>query len=181
MCGAAAIIPGLAIGSGVLGAVSSIGQGNSALSTAKRQAGYYNTQAAQATQQGDFQADQALTQGQQVIGAQRTGYGSGNIDVNSGSAQRVQESAQVLSEEDAQNIRLNAAREAWGYRTQASEVVSQAKQQQKSSGISSLGSLLTAGAGAYSLYSNLGLGGSGLKLQGQKTALTKNAAFVRNM
>ncbi|SER46301.1 MULTISPECIES: virion core protein, T7 gp14 family [Pseudomonas] len=181
MCGPAAILPALAVGSGVLGAVNSIGQANAAAATAKRQAGYLNTQAAQTIEQGGYQSDQALTQGQHVIGAQRAAYGGGNIDVNSGSALRVQESAQTLSEEDAQNIRLNAARQAWGYQTQAKEVVNQAKQQKKSAAMSAVGSLLTAGAGAYSLYGSLGSAGSGLSLQGQKTALTKNAAFVRNM
>ena len=54
-----------------------------------------------------------------AIGAQRAAFAGGNIDVSFGSAVDVQADAAFLGEMDALQIRTNAAREAWGYKVQA--------------------------------------------------------------
>lgn len=52
-------------------------------------------------------------------GTQRSGYAGQNVDVNSGSALDVQMDTAYQGELDAIAIRVNAAREAWGYKVEA--------------------------------------------------------------
>ena len=56
-----------------------------------------------------------------LIGSQRASFAGNNVDIASGSAADVQADAAFLGELDAQTIRTNAMREAWGYRQQAEE------------------------------------------------------------
>lgn len=80
----------------------------------------------------DLQAKDAEARGEQeaakfrqgvraLVSEQRTGFAAGNIDVNYGSAVDTQADAEFLGELDALTIRTNAAREAWGYRVQATD------------------------------------------------------------
>lgn len=57
----------------------------------------------------------------QLIGSQRVGFAAGNIDVGVGSAVDTQADTAMLGELDAMTIRQNAAREAWGYKVQATD------------------------------------------------------------
>lgn len=57
-----------------------------------------------------------------MVGTQRAGFAAGNIDVASGSALDVQADTAFLGELDAQAIRNNARREAWGYKVQAEDL-----------------------------------------------------------
>jgi len=57
-----------------------------------------------------------------LIGSQRAGFAAGNIDVASGSALDVQADTATLGELDAVQIRTNAAREAWGFKVQATDL-----------------------------------------------------------
>ena len=80
----------------------------------------------------EFQAVDALARGKetekrsrqntnQVIGAQRTSFAAQGVDVNKGSPLDVQADAAYLGELDALTIRNNAAKEAYGYRTQGTD------------------------------------------------------------
>lgn len=53
-----------------------------------------------------------------VIGQQRAAFGAAGVALDTGSAVEVQETTQRVIELDALQIRNNAAREAWGLRTQ---------------------------------------------------------------
>lgn len=57
-----------------------------------------------------------------AIGAQRAGFAAGNIAVGFGSAVDVQADAAFLGELDALQIRQNAAREAWGFKVEATDL-----------------------------------------------------------
>ncbi len=81
----------------------------------------------------DLQAKDAIARGAEAesrfrsqirgtIGAQRAGIAAGNVDVSFGSAVDVQGDAAFLGELDALTLRTNAAREAWGYRVQATDI-----------------------------------------------------------
>lgn len=61
-----------------------------------------------------------------MIGSQRAGFAAGNIDVSYGSAVDVQADAAFLGELDSLTIRTNAAREAWGYKVNATDLRQQA-------------------------------------------------------
>ena len=66
------------------------------------------------------------TQVRGIIGQQRAGIAANNIDVAFGSAVDTQADAAFLGELDALTIRTNAAREAWGYDVQASDLTARA-------------------------------------------------------
>jgi hypothetical protein len=81
----------------------------------------------------ELQADDAIVRGQQeegihrlkvrgMIGSQRAAWGASGADVNSGNAVDVQADTARFGELDALTIRMNAAREAWGYRVGASDM-----------------------------------------------------------
>ena len=72
----------------------------------------------------DLQAKDAV---RGLVGSQRAGVAAGNIDVGYGSAVDVQADAAYLGELDARAIRSNAAREAWGYQVQATDLRTRAK------------------------------------------------------
>lgn len=95
-----------------------------------------------------------------VIGTERAGIASGNIDVGYGSAVDVQADAAFLGELDALTIRTNAAREAWGYEVQAGDLRARAAIARKTGYYASqAGSAIassTALAGAGTLATNAG-------------------------
>jgi hypothetical protein len=93
-----------------------------------RQNAYFNKlQAEDAIRRGDTEAQALEKQTQQLIGSQRAGYAAQGIDVEGGSALAMQTDTAALSAEDQLKIRNNAWREAWGYRVQAEDLVSQAE------------------------------------------------------
>lgn len=108
------------------------------------------------------QADDALLRGTkeearyrriiaQVAGQQRAQFGSRNVALSGTALDLLSDTAQV-GEEDALTIRNNAAREAWGYRNQASEASRWGANQKANSYGQGAGTLLTAGARAYENY-----------------------------
>ncbi len=93
---------------------------------AAKKAGEFNAQVA------ELQAKDALARGKQdeqayrlqvqgLMGTQRTDFAGQNVDVESQSALDVRSDTAYLGELDAQQIRANAQREAWGYRVQAQQ------------------------------------------------------------
>jgi hypothetical protein len=109
----------------------------------------------------EFQADEALSRGflesarhqasvRRLTSTQRAGYASQGIDVFSGSATDVRDSAKSLGEVDAMMIRNNAVREAFGYRVQATSARDEAASARRRGTYGTIGTLLTGGAQAYS-------------------------------
>lgn len=90
-------------------------------------AGVAGLQATDALERGDQAEARFRTQIRGAIGAQRTGFAAGNVDVGFGSAVDVQADAAFLGELDALTIKTNAAREAWGYQVQAFDYRKQAE------------------------------------------------------
>lgn len=76
-------------------------------------------QAEDATKRGDVAAGVATREARQVEGAQRTGYAGQGVDVNSGTPGAIISETATLGADEAQTIRNNAWREAWGFKTQA--------------------------------------------------------------
>lgn len=115
--------------------------------------------AAENKQLANFQANDALLRGTveearyrrmiaQIVGGQRAAFGARNVAVEGTALDLLGDTAQI-GEEDVQTIRNNAAREAWGYRTQASEASRWGANQRRNARGSAAGTLLTSGAGAY--------------------------------
>jgi hypothetical protein len=68
---------------------------------------------------GEREAEFATMDLSRLRGAQTTSIAAQGIDTTQGSAAQIAEQTQRFGEEDINQIRLNAAREAWGIKTQA--------------------------------------------------------------
>lgn len=125
MCTGAEIAIGIGIGTKILGGIV---QGNATKQAAEAQARIDEQNAAvadmasaDAVSRGRTQETVSRLKGGERIAAQTAGYAASGVDVQSGSAQDVEAATALTNELDAQMIRANAAREAWGYRTQAGQ------------------------------------------------------------
>lgn len=130
-----AVVP-LMIGGMVLQGVQQWRAGNAA-----KKAGIAQREAAESEAElsdfnasvADAQAQDAIERGHEdesryrsgvrdLIGSQRAGFAASGVDVGFGSSVDVQADAAFLGELDALTIRNNAAREAWGYNVQATDL-----------------------------------------------------------
>lgn len=104
----------------------------------------------------EWQAQDALTRGrvnakrmrqqtERTIGSQRAALAGQGVDVNKGSALDVVADAAYLGELDALTIRNNAAKEAWGYRTQAMGYRYQGKMAQREGQFGAFQTIVGAG------------------------------------
>ena len=90
---------------------------------AERKAGAANRrfadrQARDVVEAGEFEATRYEQEVSQLLGSQRAIFGASMVDVNQGSAKSLRAQTERIGAEDAAQIRLNAARQAWGIRTQ---------------------------------------------------------------
>jgi hypothetical protein len=90
-------------------------------------AGVADLQAKDAIERGAEQESRFRTQVKGLIGTQRAGQASGNVDVNYGSTVDVQADTARLGELDALTLRTNAMREAWGYSVEAADLRTRAE------------------------------------------------------
>lgn len=111
-------------------------------------ADFADLKAKQALQAGDQEASRYSAKGRQTVGAQRAALAAQGIDVNIGSAIDVQEETKRIIETDVNQIRTNAIREAWGYKTEASNLRAQAGFTRAASEAGYVGSLISGGARA---------------------------------
>lgn len=86
-----------------------------------------NEKAQYATEAGAARAEAQGIKGRQQLGGVRTGLAANNLDVNSGSAADVQVSQRETGLLDTQNVTHQAALAAYGYQTQATNDLAQAK------------------------------------------------------
>jgi len=98
-----------------------------------------------AIRRGDVEAKKAKQAAARLIGSQRAAMGAQGIDIESGSALDIQEETASLGAEDALNIKNNAWREAWGYRTVAEDYSSKAKFARLTSKSKARNTILTGG------------------------------------
>lgn len=121
---------------GTLGTLAIL-QGTSSLSSSIQSAGalksqgVYEQSVAETNKKiADYQASDALKRGDKAVaehnkavrsllGKQRASLAAQGIDISSGSAADIQSDTQYLGALDALTIKHNAAREAFGYQTQA--------------------------------------------------------------
>lgn len=118
---------------GAVGAVGSIasgmGQAKAAKTNAKIQeanAQISQNNAQYAGEVGEVNASKAEMKTRQDMGSVIASQSASGVDVNSGSSPQVQESIAQTGQLDALTVRSNAARQAYGYQTQAAGQVMQA-------------------------------------------------------
>lgn len=71
-----------------------------------------------ALSRGNVDASKARSEGTVTADAQFSAYANSGVDPTVGTAAAVQASTRAQAELDAQTLKNNAAREAWGFRTQ---------------------------------------------------------------
>lgn len=154
--GAAAIAGmGMQAAGGILGAYGSIQSGNANQRLAEREADVLEYRASLAEEQGKFGAESVRKQGKAIQGAQKTGYASQGVVVGDGSSGQVLEQTAKLSEQDALQIKLNAAREAWGMREQAKVTRYQGDLAKLKGRLDAIGGLLGTGGSVASQLANM--------------------------
>lgn len=114
---------------------------------AHRNATILDQAAGDAEVRGEQAAGVERMKGTQLIGKEHAAYAASGIDANAGSTQDVYAGTRAMSELDAQTIRNNAAREAWGYRTQATSERERARQIKKRGNVEAAGSIANSASG----------------------------------
>lgn len=116
----------LSIASAAMGAISAMEQADAAerQAQAQKQQADYNAevsrlQANDAINRGNVAAEQQRNKIKMIQGTQRAAMGGSGGNVDAGSFADIQLDTVVLGETDAQNIRTNSLREAWGFKNQA--------------------------------------------------------------
>lgn len=135
------------VGAGV-SAAGSIKQGKIDEETAQHNAQLASYQADDALSRGNVQEMQYRRQLAQLIGKQRNEIGARNVEARGSALDLLEDSAQ-LGEEDALTIRNDAARQAWGYRNQASEASRFGEQSKLNANARAGSTLLTGAAQSY--------------------------------
>lgn len=152
MCYMALIPVAIALVQGVAGANQAKNQGAYQAFMAEKNAAFAEDAAEDAIVRGELNADEQRKKTQQTIGSQRTAFAGNGIDVNSGTAAIVQQDAAELGELDALTISNNAAREAYGYKVQASNDRTNAQYATANAESSAFGSLLGGASSAAGSY-----------------------------
>lgn len=123
------------------------------------QAGYYEADqarrnqqlsllsAASAQQAGAQQAAGIDAKASQMIGMQRAAFGASGVDSSTGSAAELQSNTRAMSALDAETAKLNAAREAWGFKVKSYDQGEQARLSKQRAVSDSIGTFLGGVAG----------------------------------
>lgn len=128
-----------------------IAQGKQDAATAETNRRLAEAQASDALLRGTKDEARYRRQIALIAGGQKAAFGSRNVAVTGTALDLLGDTAKI-GEENALTIRNNAAREAWGYRNQASEASRWGANQQSNANGAGIGTLLTAGARAYQSY-----------------------------
>lgn len=142
-----------AVGSIVTGlesAAATKAQGAYESSIANTNAAIAGVQAKQALETGDILASRKELETEGKIGQERAAQGASGVDIASGSSALVREATKLSGGIDELTIRNNAARQAWGYQTEAIQSTYQGQFASLTAAAKSQQSLLTAGLGAVS-------------------------------
>lgn len=121
MCGPA-VIPIITMAISAVGAVQQV-QSNKAAAQAQEEqatenAKFAEAQANNATMTGLVEEDRRRAQTRAMLAKQRVSLAANNIDMSTGTPLELLGDTAAIGEQDALTIRANAAREAWGYRSQ---------------------------------------------------------------
>ena len=142
---------GAAAGAAVT-AYGAVQQGKAQEETAQNNAKTLQLQAADAQARGGIAEEAHRAKVRQIRGEQRATLAASGVDMTYGTAASVLDQTTIYGELDARNISVNAAREAWGYETQAGNELFQGKTAKQQGYLSGVSTLLTGAARAYGIY-----------------------------
>lgn len=140
------------LGTGV-SAAGSKKQGKKLKRLAGFNAGVAEQQAQDALDRGREAQDQLRSGVRKLVGSQRAGFAAQGVSLaDAGSASEVEADTYAMQQQDLERIRVNAAREAWGFRVQA-ENYRRGGQAQAQQGTAAAAGTILAGLGeAYTSY-----------------------------
>lgn len=145
MAALTAIGLGLAVGGTVWNAVQTHRAGKKQDQQAQFNAAIAEEQAQDAITRGQEEEQNFRAQVRQRIGQARTSFAAQGVVVGEGSAADVEADLAYLGELDALQIRNNAAREAWGYRVEATNYRDAGRNARTSARNQIIGSVLGTG------------------------------------
>lgn len=120
-------------------------EGEFKASSLRQNAQLARLQAEDAMSRGQSGSIQIASRAKSMIGSQRAALAAQGIDIGSGSALDIQANTAQLAEMDAMTVRVNAAREAWGFDVQAVNYENQARLAETAAENKIRSSLLTGG------------------------------------
>lgn len=112
-------------------------------------------QASETEKLGNIQEQQQRTKVRQIMGAQRAAMGSSGAVVDAGSFGDVLDQTSYMGEVDAQTIRANAAKQAWGYRVGADMTRREGQAAASAGNAAAVGTLLTTAGSTFGMASKL--------------------------
>lgn len=144
------ILSGLSTAAGAVGTgmqfAAQGAAGDAARKEAEHNARISEVAAKDAEARGEIEAAKSRMMGTRVVAEQRAAYGASGVDVDSGTPLDVAAETRANSELDALTAKVNAAREAWGYRNKAQGILREGAATASAAAQSQLGTFL-AGAG----------------------------------
>lgn len=117
-------------------------------------------QAQNATSRGLVEEDRRRQLLRQQLGAQRAAIAGSGLDMSMGTPLELLGDTASIGEQDALTIRANAAREAWGYRTQAVDYKNQGRVARAQGKNAQTGTILSTAGNMLSMAGG-GMGGGG--------------------
>lgn len=146
---------------GILTAVSTVGQ----VASQRQQARAVTSQSDFDARLAKLNAEDAIARGQQaesrhrlqvrgMVGSQRAALAAQGLDISSGTALDIQSETAYMGELDAQTIRNNAAREAYGIKTNSMLSQMAARNTARNLRAQSFDTLLTGAGKTYGIYSS---------------------------
>lgn len=163
MCGPAAvpIMMGIGLALSAAGTVQTVRANNAAADAANEQAKenakLAEAQAQNATMTGLVEEDRRREQTRRMLATQRATIAANNLDMSTGTPLELLGDTAAVGEQDALMIRANAAREAWGFRSQGVNYKNEgamakaaAKNNNRATILTSAGNLASGAANLYS-------------------------------
>lgn len=139
---------GLTVGGTVLGGMGAQAEAKQQEAFARQNALLSRRAAADAVQRGEAEAGKAQAEGSRAIAQARASLGASGLEMTSGSALDALATTRLNTELDAQTLRANAAREAWGYKVEAHNQDMQAEVAGRRADQAILSTILTGGVQA---------------------------------
>lgn len=165
----------LAIGSAVFGAVGTLAEGQAQANAANYNAEVARMNAAHASAAGSQQATMESLKGAAIGGQLKAQQSANNVDVNTGSALKVQQGQREASELNAATTENNALLEAYGYKSQAALDSAEAQQAVEGSWFKAAGGLLGDASSLGPKWDSLFSGDSTAAATGAPASLSSEA------
>lgn len=146
------IAAGATVAAGGLAAYSSYQSGQTNKDLAESNAKIAEYQAADAQRRGAIEEEEERNRIRAILGAQRATYGANNVVSSTGTPLGLLSQTAYYGEIDALTVRNNAAREAFGYRTDAVHSRVRGKLAGREGNLGAGSSLLTSGSQAYGIW-----------------------------